>query len=156
MRDSNEHDSEASRAAKREALGVLFLLCPRGDDGASLTEIYLRAARKIPAPIYVEACSRMMEKWEDTYTFPLPAHIRTAAKGVYREIQEQRFLRETKQREQDAMTPGQALELLDALASEPEPDPSDDTGKTLRRLRKNMLQRAAARGLEKPQLAAGE
>lgn len=150
-----EHNDSNAREAKRKALARLLALCPRGEEAESLMGEYLDAASRIPPALYAKACAHLIATWDDTFTYPRPAHIRAAMRTIIRDHEEQRLLEANEQTEREAMTPGQARRLLLELDFEPKPDPSDSVKVILRKLRESTLRRAAARDSQ-PQLVEGE
>ena len=149
-----QNDSEDARELKRQSLTVLLAQCPKGEEQPT-HESYLNAARRISPEVYARACEITFEQWEDRFTYPRPFHVRAAIREVLRDMAEKAFLNKRKRAEYDAMTPGQAVELLEALASKPAPDPANYVACAVRSLQEGILRRAAARRTDQPMLVEG-
>lgn len=128
---------------------MLLALCPKGDEGLELVDAYLQAAKRIPAGIYMMACERLAETWDDTYTFPRPAHILKAVGLVRAEMREAETARELAEAREEAMTPAQAKELLAQLPQSWEMINEGHIGlKISRQLLERLVARSDTRAIE--------
>lgn len=120
-------------------------------------DVYLRAARDIPADLFIDAVSALIDSW--TYhNPPLPGDIRRVASELFlvrrRQQREARRQRERDECRANAMTTNQARELLAKLEAEPEPD--ELWKRTAREFSLHALRRVIARGDEPlPSVANG-
>jgi hypothetical protein len=122
------YDSQTERNSKSLALATLFALFPDRQADVETIEALMRAhlglADDIPAPMFVEACTRVAKTWRYPRA-PNPGDIRAAAQVVGRELRA--WLRAERERahlehmHQTAMTPLEAHSELDRLASEEPP-----------------------------------
>ena len=143
----SEHNSDDSRQVKRMALAMMFAVCGRGTDAAEVVDAYLYAGRHTPAELYQAAVSRLVDTWTWPNP-PQPGDILRVAKQIHgaRRIQarEEKQRREQAEMVADAMTPGQARELLENLQAQPEPTTKEQ--RAARELQMRLLAVAAVQG----------
>ena len=142
----NGSNNEQSREAKRKAVAVLFSLSPKPDAAAPM-EAYIQAAARIPPELYQAAIQQLIETWTWPNP-PQPGDILRVAKQIHgaRRIQarEEKQRREQAEMVADAMTSGQARELLENLQAQPEPTTKEQ--RAARELQMRLLAVAAVRG----------
>ena len=108
-------------------------MCPKGDEASQLADMYLDAARRIPAEVYAAACREVWATWDDLYTFPRPVHIAKAARPLMQEARDAERHREDAQIAAEAMTPDQARELLAEIPHGPEQSVAGQMAKDISR-----------------------
>lgn len=138
--------NENDRNLRRKTLGTLFALCPKGQEASEAVDVYLHAMQDIPTPLFIDAIASVAKTLEWPQT-PTPGDLRTRAQELMRkqrrEQREQRRAKELAEVYQQAMQPAEALQLLEDLKAEGEPETQG--AQVAYRLRRHALERVVAR-----------
>ena len=125
----------------------MLAVCGRGTDAAEVVDAYLRSGCQISAGLYAEAVAHLIGTWTWPNP-PQPGDIMRVAKQIHgaRRIQarEEKQRREQAEMVANAMTPGQARDLLANLQAQPEP--KSQALAAARELQMRLLAVAAVRG----------